>query len=95
MQVANHPDLVTAEFDKQNLEYPSAEQLIAECGKVALLDRMLTKLHAGGHKVHRCHSVLAFMMLSISRRAAAVLQGAIWSDTQQTCLCTCCLILLA
>ena len=55
MQVANHPDLVTAEFDKQNLEYPSAEQLIAECGKVALLDRMLTKLHAGGHKVRPCH----------------------------------------
>lgn len=54
-QVANHPDLVTAEFDKQNLEYPSAEQLIAECGKVALLDRMLTKLHAGGHKVRPWH----------------------------------------
>ncbi len=55
MQVANHPDLVTAEFDKHNLEYPSAKQLIAECGKVALLDRMLTKLHAGGHKVRPWH----------------------------------------
>ncbi len=50
-QVANHPDLVTAAFDKDNLEYPPAAQLIAECGKMALLDRMLTQLRARGHKV--------------------------------------------
>jgi len=53
LQVANHPDLVTAAFEKDNLEYPPAAQLIADCGKMALLDRMLTKLHAGGHKVRR------------------------------------------
>lgn len=51
MQVANHPDLVTAEFDKHNLEYPPADKLIAECGKMALLDRLLSRLHAKGHKV--------------------------------------------
>lgn len=49
--MANHPDLVTAAFEKDNLEYPPADKLIAECGKMALLDRMLTKLHARGHKV--------------------------------------------
>ena len=57
-QVANHPDLVTAEFEKDNLEYPPAEQLIAECGKMALLDRLLTQLHAKGHKVGSCVVVL-------------------------------------
>lgn len=49
--MANHPDLVTAAFEKDNLEYPPADQLIADCGKMALLDRLLTKLHAKGHKV--------------------------------------------
>ncbi len=49
--MANHPDLLTSAFDKDLVEYPPAEQLIAECGKMALLDRLLTQLHTRGHKV--------------------------------------------
>lgn len=49
--MANHPDLLTSAFDKDLVEYPPAEQLIAECGKMELLDRLLTHLHQRKHKV--------------------------------------------
>lgn len=52
-QVANHPDLVTAAYQKDLVTYPSAAELIDQCGKTALLDRLLTRLHKGGHKVSR------------------------------------------
>lgn len=47
---ANHPDLITSHFE-QAIEYPPPEQLVAECGKMQLLERLLQKLHKGGHKV--------------------------------------------
>jgi hypothetical protein len=46
----NHPDLITAGFDG-SVTYPGADELVAECGKLRLLDRLLTRLHAAGHKV--------------------------------------------
>ncbi len=46
----NHPDLITAGFDG-SATYPGADELVAECGKLRLLDRLLTRLHAAGHKV--------------------------------------------
>lgn len=46
----NHPDLITSQVD-QSLEYPSPEELVEQCGKFKLLDRLLTRLKARGHKV--------------------------------------------
>ena len=45
----NHPDLITAPFDG-SIYFPSPEELVADCGKMALLDRLLNKLLAAGHK---------------------------------------------
>ena len=46
----NHHDLIKAAFDGR-MPYPSAEELRSQCGKFQLLDRLLTKLSKGGHKV--------------------------------------------
>lgn len=46
----NHPDLITSKFDNSPT-FPPADVLIAQCGKLQLLDRLLTKLKAKGHKV--------------------------------------------
>eukprot|EP00877_Chromochloris_zofingiensis_P014670 jgi/Chrzof1/9457/Cz04g03240.t1 len=46
----NHPDLITAPFSG-SLTYPSPEEMVAQSGKMALMDRLLTRLKAGGHKV--------------------------------------------
>lgn len=46
----NHPDLITSALDPSPL-FPSAEELVKQCGKMQLLDRLLTRLKAGGHKV--------------------------------------------
>lgn len=34
-----------------SIEYPTAEELVEQCGKFHLLDRLLTRLKARGHKV--------------------------------------------
>ena len=47
---ANHPDLITSAFE-QSIEYPPPAELVAESGKMQLLERLLRKLHKGGHKV--------------------------------------------
>lgn len=49
-KVANHPDLVTGPFSGDTM-LPDAEELVRQCGKMELLERLLKKLHAGGHKV--------------------------------------------
>mmetsp|Transcript_16682 Transcript_16682/g.36078 ORF Transcript_16682/g.36078 Transcript_16682/m.36078 type:complete len:748 (+) Transcript_16682:1282-3525(+) len=49
-KICNHPDLITSAFTN-DLDYPTPEELIRECGKMQLLDRLLTRLQAGGHKV--------------------------------------------
>lgn len=46
----NHPDLITAPFEG-NPFFPPADQLIKDCGKMALLDRILQRLFREGHKV--------------------------------------------
>lgn len=46
----NHPDLITAPYEG-GFMYPPADQLVAECGKMRLLDRLLNKLIPNGHKV--------------------------------------------
>lgn len=46
----NHPDLITAEME-QSIEFPPAAELVAQCGKMQLLETLLNKLKPRGHKV--------------------------------------------
>ncbi|KAL2551521.1 ATP-dependent DNA helicase DDM1 [Forsythia ovata] len=46
----NHPDLLESAFDGSYF-YPPVEQIVEQCGKFQLLDRLLTKLLARKHKV--------------------------------------------
>lgn len=45
-----YADLITAAFEN-TITYPSAEEMIEQCGKMALLDRLLKTLRKKGHKV--------------------------------------------
>lgn len=47
---SNHPDLITSAFDNTPT-YPTCQELKEQCGKFQLLDRLLEKLFAKGHKV--------------------------------------------
>lgn len=46
----NHPDLITSAFTA-DLHGPPLDTMLAQSGKLALLDRLLKKLRAKGHKV--------------------------------------------
>ena len=46
----NHPDLITGGLDG-SIMFPSADELVEQCGKFRLLDRLMTRLRAKGHKV--------------------------------------------
>ena len=46
----NHPDLITGGLDG-SICFPTADELLASCGKLKLLDRLLTRLRAKGHRV--------------------------------------------
>ncbi|KAL7131882.1 hypothetical protein ABFS83_12G034800 [Erythranthe nasuta] len=46
----NHPDLLESAFDGSYF-YPPVDQIVEQCGKFQLLDRLLTKLFARKHKV--------------------------------------------
>ncbi|PIA55710.1 hypothetical protein AQUCO_00700192v1 [Aquilegia coerulea] len=46
----NHPDLLESAFDG-SYTYPPIEQIVEQCGKFRLLDRLLTQLFARKHKV--------------------------------------------
>ena len=46
----NHPDIITADYD-QSAEYPPAAELVAQAGKMQMLERLLLRLKKGGHKV--------------------------------------------
>ncbi|CAD7701070.1 unnamed protein product [Ostreobium quekettii] len=49
-KVCNHPDLILGTLDG-SIKFPSADELVKQCGKLALMDRILNKLHSKGHKV--------------------------------------------
>ncbi|GBF95152.1 ATP-dependent DNA helicase [Raphidocelis subcapitata] len=46
----NHPDLITGPFSASTV-YPTPEEMVEQCGKMALMQRLLDRLKAGGHKV--------------------------------------------
>ncbi|GLC76063.1 hypothetical protein PLESTF_001730400 [Pleodorina starrii] len=49
-KVCNHPDLIMGATSATNM-YPPASELVAQCGKLALLDRLLRELRKEGHRV--------------------------------------------
>jgi ATP-dependent DNA helicase len=49
----NHPDLLVSHYD-ESISFPPVEELISQCGKMQLLDKLLKRLHAAGHKVGAC-----------------------------------------
>lgn len=46
----NHPDLITGGLDG-SITFPTASELVAACGKMELLERLLTRLRAKRHRV--------------------------------------------
>ncbi|GMH43565.1 hypothetical protein BSKO_11487 [Bryopsis sp. KO-2023] len=46
----NHPDLIEGGYDGSTV-YPPIAQLLEQCGKMKLLDRLINKLRKDGHKV--------------------------------------------
>ena len=50
----NHPYLIEYPLRQADGHLRVDEELVTSCGKLALLDRMLARLHAGGHKVRAC-----------------------------------------
>jgi len=55
----NHPDLITGGLDG-SVAFPPPEQLRAECGKLALLERVLSRLRARDRR----HKVLIFSQMT-------------------------------
>ncbi|KAK7307542.1 hypothetical protein VNO77_40710 [Canavalia gladiata] len=49
-KVCNHPDLLHSAFDGSYF-YPSLSEIVEQCGKFQLLDRLLQRLFARNHKV--------------------------------------------
>ena len=66
----NHPDLITSKFDNSPT-FPPAEVLVQQCGKLQLLDRLLTALKAGGHKVLIFSQVRQLLLPSLGRMSNA------------------------
>ena len=46
----NHPDLISSAFTN-DVMYPSSKELLEQSGKLQLLNRLLNKLKAKGHRV--------------------------------------------
>ena len=46
----NHPDLIQGPFDG-SMTYPEPEELVEQCGKFRLMERLLDQLRPKGHKV--------------------------------------------
>ncbi|XP_014519297.1 ATP-dependent DNA helicase DDM1 [Vigna radiata var. radiata] len=49
-KVCNHPDLIDPDCDHTNL-YPPVNEIVEQCGKFHLLDRLVQRLFARNHKV--------------------------------------------
>ncbi|KAG0626380.1 hypothetical protein M758_2G121300 [Ceratodon purpureus] len=47
----NHPDLFVSHFDTDDFSFPPADELVAQCAKFKLMDRLLVHLRDRGHKV--------------------------------------------
>ncbi|KAG2437780.1 hypothetical protein HYH02_011155 [Chlamydomonas schloesseri] len=87
-KVCNHPDLITGATSDSHM-YPSADELVAACGKLALLERLLTRLRAGGHRVlifSQMTSMMSVLEAYLEDRGipAARLDGSVaWQQRKQ------------
>ncbi|KAM7264845.1 hypothetical protein ACFE04_002528 [Oxalis oulophora] len=55
----NHPDLLEGAFDGSYL-YPPVEQIVGQCGKFQLLERLLTKLFDRKHKFTKILDIMDY-----------------------------------
>lgn len=86
----NHPDLITSALDPSPM-FPSAAELLEQCGKMQLLDRLLKHLKAHGHKVlifsQVCRSSFLSLLNHVSPLIASIISGTCLSCSHlQTCL---------
>ena len=65
----NHPDILTASSDQSPM-FPPADRIVEQGGKFQLLERLLVRLKAGGHKVLIFSQVRRPAFLTESRRCA-------------------------
>lgn len=85
----NHPDLITGPFDG-SVFFPSPEELVRDCGKMALLDKLLNRLLPEGHKVLIFSQMTTMLDLISSYLEAKEVQhcridGSIsWQDRQES-----------
>lgn len=71
----NHPDLITGGYDGA-IEYPPVSVLLDQCGKLQLLDKLLEKLKANGHKV---------LIFSQMRRMLDILEYYLTENGEEPC----------
>jgi hypothetical protein len=87
-KVANHPDLLTSQYD-DSLEYPSPDVLVEQCGKMALMHRLLLDLKAKGHKVlifsqmTKMLDLIETYLEQLGHRACRIDGNISWQDRQQ------------
>uniref|UniRef100_A0A7S0RU61 Uncharacterized protein n=1 Tax=Chlamydomonas leiostraca TaxID=1034604 RepID=A0A7S0RU61_9CHLO len=88
-KICNHPDLVTSAFTN-DIDYPPPEELVRQCGKMALLDRLLKDLRQRGHKVLIFSQMTKMLDLIESyleqsgHRACRIDGSVAWQDRQQS-----------
>ena len=73
----NHPDLITSALDPSPM-FPSAAELLEQCGKMQLLDRLLKHLKAHGHKVLIFSQVSDSSPLFSLEAATSHLKSCLW-----------------
>lgn len=87
-KVANHPDLLTSQYD-DSLEYPPPDVLVEQCGKMALMHRLLLNLKANGHKVlifsqmTKMLDLIETYLEQLGHRACRIDGNISWQDRQQ------------
>ncbi|KAL4451633.1 hypothetical protein ABPG75_007295 [Micractinium tetrahymenae] len=85
----NHPDLITGPYDG-SVFFPSPEELVRDCGKMALLERLFNRLLPNGHKVLIFSQMTTMLDLLSSYLEAKEVQhcridGSIsWQDRQES-----------
>lgn len=85
----NHPDLITGPFDG-SVFFPSPEELVRDCGKMALLERLFNRLLPNGHKILIFSQMTTMLDLLSSYLDAKEVQhcridGSIsWQDRQES-----------
>ncbi|KAJ9505737.1 hypothetical protein QJQ45_012825 [Haematococcus lacustris] len=78
----NHPDLITSPYTA-DLDYPTPQQMVEQCGKMQLLERLLNKLHAAGHKMTRMLDLLGSYFEQLGHKACRLDGSVPWQERQR------------